>query len=458
MVICVWSRRTHTHQLTHYCVYPNGFSIHLNPNTSRRDGHLFTINYKSRLPPVLRRVTDSAGHRLADMSSSSPSGDEAGAGACDICGDIATMRCGQCRRAWYCGPNCQHAAWGGHKSACGAAAAAAAAAAGPGVAAGEASTITGGGRDGATAVAALCESGAGGLPAAGTRREIESAVALLASRVPHERVVGARALARTAASDVCGKCNQKLVVFQEAVVVAGGIPLLVRVLDAAADGGDAATYAAFVVYMLTACNSKCCSAIAVAGGILPLITLLASPSVVTQENAGRALCNLSMSAENRATIASVGGIPPLIARLASPSVDLQLHAARALSNLSVNVENKVKIASAGGIAPLIALLGSSAVQRFAASALWGLSADDENETAIASAGGIPPLIALLASPSTDVQTTAASALSNLSWNVEYRRTIASAGGIAPLIALLESPSLGVQKAAAGALQNLGVAE
>ncbi len=130
-----------------------------------------------------------------------------------------------------------------------------------------------------------------------------------------------------------------------------------------------------------------------------------------------------------AAIAAAGGIPPLIALLASPSVGVHLEAASALRHLSVNAVNEVTIASAG--APLIALLASTlaGVQECAAGALGNLSVSVENMVTIASAGGggIPPLIALLGSSSLAVQEQAARALRNLSVNVKNMVTITSAG-------------------------------
>jgi hypothetical protein len=66
-----------------------------------------------------------------------------------------------------------------------------------------------------------------GLSAA-TLREIASAVAMLGSRKPQERAAGAGASTRIARDEVCIHSNRKLVEFQEAVVAAGGIPLIAR--------------------------------------------------------------------------------------------------------------------------------------------------------------------------------------------------------------------------------------
>jgi hypothetical protein len=158
---------------------------------------------------------------------------------------------------------------------------------------------------------------------------------MLGSRKGKERAAGARALVRIAADDSLNlKNNRMLYEYQEAVVAAGGIPLLVRALGAA--DVDAAHDAAYVVFVLAAYSSDNHTAIAVAGGIPPLIALLRSPSVDVQKQAAGALGILSNNVENRVTIASAGGIPPLVALLASPSVDVRDAAARALDRLGVD--------------------------------------------------------------------------------------------------------------------------
>jgi hypothetical protein len=339
-------------------------------------------------------------------------GEAGGACVCAVCGAAATSRCARCRGVWYCGPKCQRAAWGAHKLDC--AAAVAAAARGGGVGAREAGGSGGGG--GGVAAVAACESnagGTGGLPAA-TLREIASAVALLGSRKPQGRAAGARALVRIAKHDVGAKSNRKLVEFQEAVVAAGGIPLIVRALEADETGS---ADAAMLAHFLTAYNSEMLAVIAAAGVIPPLTSLLASPSLAVQAAAAGALSNLGMNAGNKVVIASAGAIPPLVALLCSTSVGVLEYTAGALCNLSRNDENKIAIASAGGIPPLIALLRGPSpvgVLQAATTALMNLSENDAIMAMIASAGGIFPLIALLRSPSVGVPESAAGAVANLS--------------------------------------------
>ncbi len=116
-------------------------------------------------------------------------------------------RCARCRGVWYCGPKCQRAAWGAHKSVCAAAVAVAAAAARDG------GSCSGSGVPDAHAVGG---GGSGGLDA--TLRDV--AVAMLGSRRAAERV----ACLDTLASIYCklGESNRKYYEFQMAVMEAGG--------------------------------------------------------------------------------------------------------------------------------------------------------------------------------------------------------------------------------------------
>ena len=87
-------------------------------------------------------------------------------------------------------------------------------------------------------------------------------------------------------------------------------------------------------------------AIALAGGIPPLIALLASASTRAQEDAAGALFYLSANAENKVMIASPSS--PLIAPLLLHLIELQQDAAATLANLS----ERVQISSAGAVFPL----------------------------------------------------------------------------------------------------------
>jgi hypothetical protein len=76
-------------------------------------------------------------------------------------------------------------------------------------------------------------------------------------------------------------------------------------------------------------------AIASGGAILPLITLLASPSVRLQEWAAGTLWNLSADEKNRAMLMSAGAIPRRTALLGSPAAGVRSVAEGALHHLTV---------------------------------------------------------------------------------------------------------------------------
>ena len=98
--------------------------------------------------------------------------------------------------------------------------------------------------------------------------------------------------------------------------------------------------------------------IILAGALPLLITLLGSSSAGVQEEAARAVVNLSKNNDDYA-IANAGAIPPLVALLGSRSFGVQQQAAAALANLANNEVGCARVAAAGAISPLVALLDSS---------------------------------------------------------------------------------------------------
>ena len=73
---------------------------------------------------------------------------------------------------------------------------------------------------------------------------------------------------------------------------------------------------------------------------------------------------------------------------------IQRQAAKALANLGVNSENKATIAEKGGIKPLIRLTIESpdSVKVESVAALANLAVNDDNEVAIGDLGGLPPIL------------------------------------------------------------------
>ena len=104
-----------------------------------------------------------------------------------------------------------------------------------------------------------------------------------------------------------------------------------------------------------------------------------------------------------------------------------------------NAENQVTIAASGGVPPLIEMLtGASTGYRDAAGALWALAANAANQQTIAEMGGIAPLVAILIGRTRghmEAHETAAGAISMLAKAPELRTKLADAGAISPLVEL-----------------------
>ena len=223
-----------------------------------------------------------------------------GVAACAMAG--SPRRCGaRCRGVAYCGPKCQRAAWGAHKLSCAAAVAASAARGGAEGARETAGTSGGGGgssSSGSGAPGVDCDGGTGGIDAA-TLRDVSGAVAMLGSRKATERAAGAHTLCSI--KKLGGDSNRKLYEFQAAVVAAGGIALLVRVLESRGHDGRVVADAAYVVRELALYSVDIQRAFAVAGAIPALVALLLCQSVDVQVEVAVALRGLGANDENCAT-------------------------------------------------------------------------------------------------------------------------------------------------------------
>ena len=168
------------------------------------------------------------------------------------------------------------------------------------------------------------------------------------------------------------------------------------------DGFGKMESTARVISRLTQSSVLLQDAIAAAGGVTALVTMLKRgvPSMTmpisTLDELTSALC--SMAQGNRRiqqAIAQHDGIRTLIAMLHGPK-ELHKGASRTLGALAADVGNRTRIFEAGGIAPLIELLGlaSAGAAGAASCALANLALTPALRTAIVSAGGIVPLTSL----------------------------------------------------------------
>ena len=172
-------------------------------------------------------------------------------------------------------------------------------------------------------------------------------------------------------------------------------------------------------------------AIAEAGGIMPLVSLLTSGTVQARENAAGALWHLALDRTNQIAIARANGISPLVTILDDGTEQAHKHSSDALSRLAIkNPDNQAQIAK-----HCVALLGNPATgtQRRAAQALRDLAANNPGSpVVIVNAGAISPLVTLLSSGAPDVKEKAADALSTLAFNSPSTQ-LAIASGLVVLV-------------------------
>ena len=158
--------------------------------------------------------------------------------------------------------------------------------------------------------------------------------------------------------------------------------------------------------------------IAKSDGIPPLITLLKKSSSEAQQHAACALWHLASLAENRAIVVEAGGIKPLISMLAADDDTHNELAAVILVRLSRgNSDVSVEIAEKSGVLPLVRLLsdGSRGSQQQAAGCLTELALVSRNRDIIANAGGIDSTTKLLSSTSVGTPEVAARLLAHLAY-------------------------------------------
>mmetsp|Transcript_42278 Transcript_42278/g.99926 ORF Transcript_42278/g.99926 Transcript_42278/m.99926 type:complete len:709 (-) Transcript_42278:314-2440(-) len=244
------------------------------------------------------------------------------------------------------------------------------------------------------------------------------------------------------------------------VLTLGGVELLVNLLEKAGD--DAVIEGAAVALSNLALAEQGRAAVIAAGGMPPLVRILSSSEMrdAAHAAAAGALRNLACGAAGRENIISLGGVELLVKHCggkSSPGVEE--NAAAAIANLADDPVCRERVSSCGGLEVLVSLLNSSqtdSVVACAAAALGNLADDDQNRVTIAKVGGLEPLVRLCASSINDaVLESSAAALANLAYNDDNRKRIAQLTGIEPLVWLCaHSKNEAVLESAAAALGNL----
>ena len=250
---------------------------------------------------------------------------------------------------------------------------------------------------------------------------------------------------------------------QEAIAAAGGIPLLVSLLNAdnsrptgllgRSKGAEVQREMAAALWSMADDSPANQAAIAEAGGIPSLISMLTNNPDVHADAAG-ALWSLAAAPENQKEIAERGGIPPLVALLRTTK-GAQETAGGALNSLAELPDNRVIMSDAGAVRALVSLLenGSSKGIEQAAGALVRLVVNNSvNQSAVAR-----ELVALLSgSKSRSAQENVTTVIRSLALDPENRASIASAGAIPLLGRQLRDGMETSQSMAAGALSQIAL--
>ncbi|KOO32623.1 hypothetical protein Ctob_013926 [Chrysochromulina tobinii] len=226
------------------------------------------------------------------------------------------------------------------------------------------------------------------------------------------------------------------------------------------------------LWSLTFGNASNQGAVAEAGGIPLLIALLDSHPDIHRDAAG-ALWSLAADANNRRLIAEANGIPQLVELLKPGKLGArspaQETAAGALHSLAARFENRAAIAEAGGIELLIPLFeGASAEaksevegallelgkenlsnQFSICNKLVALIAKGPDNAAEACADGSPVTIARV-----EAQEHATRVINVLSLDRDHREALSSSGAIYQLIRQLKGGSPTAQVMAASALTQI----
>ncbi|XWS53134.1 hypothetical protein CRYUN_Cryun11dG0131800 [Craigia yunnanensis] len=197
-------------------------------------------------------------------------------------------------------------------------------------------------------------------------------------------------------------------------------------------------------------------AIAEAGAIPLLVSLLSTPDSRIQEHAVTALLNLSICEDNKGSIISSGAVPGIVQVLKKGSMEARENAAATLFSLSVVDENKVTIGASGAIPPLVTLLseGTQRGKKDAATALFNLCIYQGNKGKAVRAGVVPTLMCLLTEPGGGMVDEALAILAILASHPEGKSAIGASEAVPVLVDVIGNGSPRNKENAAAVLVHL----
>ncbi|EXC10629.1 U-box domain-containing protein 13 [Morus notabilis] len=197
-------------------------------------------------------------------------------------------------------------------------------------------------------------------------------------------------------------------------------------------------------------------AIAEAGAIPLLVSLLSTPDSRTQEHAVTALLNLSICEDNKGSIVSSGAVPGIVHVLKKGSMEARENAAATLFSLSVVDGNKITIGALGAIPPLVTLLseGTQRGKKDAATALFNLCIYQGNKGKAVRAGVVPTLMRLLTEPGGGMVDETLAILAILASHPEGKAAIGAAEAVPVLVEVIGNGSPRNRENAAAVLVHL----
>ncbi|XP_019173143.1 PREDICTED: U-box domain-containing protein 4 [Ipomoea nil] len=197
------------------------------------------------------------------------------------------------------------------------------------------------------------------------------------------------------------------------------------------------------------------------GAVGPLVDMLRSGSVESNEAALLALLNLAVKDEtNKVSIIEAGALEPIIGFLQSKNAILQGHATASLLTLSASPVTKPIISASGAIPLLVEVLRNGSPPQSKADAvmaLYNLSSYEGNISPILETEPIPGIVSLLKSCKRSSKTAekCVALIESLVGYEEGRSALTSEeGGVLTVVEVLESGSLQSREHALGALLTM----
>lgn len=200
--------------------------------------------------------------------------------------------------------------------------------------------------------------------------------------------------------------------------------------------------AAGEIRLLAKRNANNRVAIAEAGAIPLLVSLLSTTDPLTQEHAVTGLLNLSICDNNKRSIMFCRAAPGIVHVLKWGSMEARENAAATLFSLSVVDEYKVMIGASGAIPPLITLLneGTQRGKKDAATALFNLCFYQGNKVKAVRGGVVSILMQLLTESRIGMVDESLAILAILASNSEGRAAIRAAESLPVLVDFIATGS------------------